>query len=84
MNWKYNITPNTGREVLVAFRAPNEYFPEWENHVKYTMSSYDPVHGWSIPDHWELVAWSDFDRLKVDAEGKATEHNRLDVEGIAL
>lgn len=84
MKWIYNSKPNTGREVLVAFRTMNVYFPEWEKHVKYTTSSYDPVHGWSIPDHWELLAWSDFDRLKVDPQGKPTEHHRMDVEGLGL
>lgn len=84
MKWNYNNVPNTSREVLVAFRTNNGIMPEWDKHVHYTTGQYDKELGWSIPKHWELLAWSDYDRLTVDAEGNRTEHNELDVVGLGL
>ena len=84
MKWNYNNVPSTSREVLVAFRTNNGVFADWDKHVHYTTAQYEHGYGWSIPQNWEFLAWSDFDRLKVDAQGNRTEHNKLDVVGLGL
>lgn len=84
MKWNYNTKPNTGREVLVAYRRPDGIVPNWDEHVHYTIANYEPGFGWTVPDNWEFLAWSDFDRLKVDQEGNATEHHRFDIAGLNL
>ena len=80
MNWIYNGLPNTGRQVIVAFRAP-ELLGHWN--VNYTLTSTSRhTNGFIVPDSYEVIAWADFPRLKKDAEGNTLLHNWLTVEGL--
>ena len=81
MNWIYNAIPNTDREVLVAFRAPETL--ETEN-VQYTLTSRDGKGNFLVPDSWKVIAWMDFPRCTKDADGKSLTHHWLNVEGLKL
>lgn len=73
--------PNTNRQVLVAFRAPDAL--ETEN-VQYTISSTNGKKSFLIPDSWEVIAWADFPRCTKDKDGNSLTHHWLNVEGLKL
>lgn len=83
MNWIYNSMPDTTREVLVALLMAAESDPT--QNVRYIISSTSEhaKNGWSsIPDHWKVLAWADFPRLKKDADGKTMTHHWITIEGL--
>lgn len=81
MNWIYNAMPNTSRQVIVAFRAPDDL--ETEN-VQYVLTSTDGKGKFLVPDSWKVIAWSDFPRCTKDTDGNALTHHWLNVEGLKL
>lgn len=80
MNWIYKGKPDTTREVMVAFRAPK--LLDTDN-MQYTVASLTKHNGgWLLPDHYEVIAWADFERVNKDADGNSLTHHWLTVEGL--
>jgi hypothetical protein len=80
MNWIYNGKPDTTREVMVAFRAPNLLDT---SNMHYTVAKLVRENGdWLLPDQYEVIAWADFPRVNKDADGNALSHHWLGIEGL--
>jgi len=80
MNWIYKGKPDTPREVLVAFRAPE--LLETSN-MQYTVAKLVRENGdWLLPEQYEVIAWMDFERVNKDANGNALSHHWLSIEGL--
>ena len=80
MNWIYNGLPDTDREVLIAYRAP-EVSGQNINYMT-CRRSYHNKESWLVPNHYDVLAWADYPRLRKDGDGKAVSHHWLDVEGL--
>jgi hypothetical protein len=80
MNWIYEGLPTTGRQVIVAFRAPELL---GHSNINYTLTSTSRhTNGFIVPDSYEVIAWADFDRCNNDEDGNVLPHNWLNVEGL--
>jgi hypothetical protein len=79
MNWIYNGLPDTGRYVMVAFRAPELL---GHSNVNYTLTTLSLYGGFIVPDQYEVIAWADFPRVNKDADGNALSHHWLSVKGL--
>jgi len=80
MNWIYNGLPDTGRQVMVAFRAPELLGHSNVNYTLTTISRH--TNGFIVPDCYEVIAWADFERVNKDADGNALTHHWMGIEGL--